>query len=83
MKRATPSTSASRASTELATLVSAVAVALAYALHRFAGVGEAPIVLGTLLLASIVGWNQPAVRRAQPRRGRLVPVVVPVRRPHA
>lgn len=83
MKRTTPTTAARRATIELATLVSAAAVVLAYAVHRFAGLGEAPIVLGTLLLASIIGWNQPAVRRAPPRRGRLVPVVVPVRRPHA
>jgi len=72
-----------RATIDLAILASGVAVVLAYVLNRFVGVGEAPIVLGTLAMASVVGWTQPAVRSRPRPCGRLTPVVVPVRRPHA
>ena len=67
-----------RATIELAGLTSVLAVALTYALHRFAGLSEMPLVLGTLVIASIVGWTQPALRAAPRRTGRLTPVVVPI-----
>ena len=85
MKQQWTPTTRRRATYELAGVASVVAVTFAYALHRFIGLGEMPIVLGTLVLASILGWSQPVVRAA-PRRadnrrtGHLTPVVVPVRR---
>ena len=50
------------ASIELAVVVSLVAVALAVALSSFAGGAQAPIVIGTIIVASIIGWSQPAAR---------------------
>lgn len=50
-----------RTTFDLALLVSTVAVALAIGLST-AGVGEAPIVLLTLTVASVVGWRQPSAR---------------------
>ncbi len=50
------------ASIELAVVVSLLAVALAVALSSFAGVATAPIVIGTIVAASVVGWSQPAAR---------------------
>ena len=50
------------ASIELAVVVSLLAVALAVALSSFAGVAQAPIVIGTIIAASVVGWSQPAAR---------------------
>ena len=47
---------------ELALLVSTGAATLAFALSKFAGVGEAPIVIATLIAASVIGWRQPAAR---------------------
>ena len=69
-----------RSSRELAILVSAFAAVFAYALHRFAGVGEVPLVLGTLVGGSLVGWNQPALRAAPRRSARPATVVATVRR---
>lgn len=40
----------------LATLVSLVAVVVAVALHTIAGVAEGPLVVGTLVVASVAGW---------------------------
>ena len=47
---------------ELALLVSTGAATLAFALSTFAGVGEAPIVIATVVAASVIGWRQPAAR---------------------
>ena len=58
-----------RSAIELAAVLSVLLGTLAYALHRFVGVGEMPIVLGALLVASIVGWHQPALRAAPRRTG--------------
>jgi len=69
-----------RSTIELAVVASLLAVTVAYTLSRFAGVGEMPIVLGTLLVASILGWTQPALRAAPRRTEGPVPVVVPLRR---
>lgn len=55
---------------ELAGLASVIAITFAYALHRFVGIGETPIVLGTLIAASLLGWNQPGMRPAPRRVGR-------------
>jgi hypothetical protein len=65
-----------RSAIELAAVCSTIAVLVAYALHEFAGVGEAPIVIGVLVVASIVGWTQPAVRNAPRPTGRLAPHVI-------
>lgn len=65
-----------RSTFEIAALTSVLLATLAYALHRFAGVGETPIVLGAIVVASIVGWNQPALRAAPRRAGRLAVVRV-------
>jgi fatty acid desaturase len=40
----------------LATVVSAVAAVIAAVANAAAGVGEVPLVIGTLVIASIVGW---------------------------
>ncbi len=40
----------------LASSVSIVALLLAAALHVFAGIAEGPLVVGTILVASIAGW---------------------------
>lgn len=40
----------------LASSVSIVALLVAAALHFFAGVNEGPLVIGTILVASIAGW---------------------------
>lgn len=40
----------------LAALVSLVAVVVAVVLHLVAGVAETPLVVGTLVVASLVGW---------------------------
>jgi hypothetical protein len=69
-----------RGTYELALVTSVLAIALTYALHRFAGVTEMPLVLGTLVVASIIGWTQPALRATPRRTGRLTPVTV--RRTH-
>ncbi len=50
------------ASIELAVVVSLVAAASAVALDGFVGVAQAPIVIGTIIASSIVGWMQPAAR---------------------
>jgi hypothetical protein len=51
-----------RTTFELALLVSTVAVTCALALSWFIGVPEAPIVIATMIAASVVGWRQPAAR---------------------
>jgi len=51
-----------RTTVELALLVSTVAATLAFALSWFARVDEAPIVLLTVVAASVIGWRQPAAR---------------------
>jgi hypothetical protein len=76
MKRERRPAAKRRATYELAGLTSVLAVALTYTLHRFAGIGEMPLVLGTLVIASIIGWTQPALRAAPRRTGRLTPVIV-------
>lgn len=43
-------------SVRLATVVSIVAVVVAVVLHTVAGVAEGPLVIGTLVVASLVGW---------------------------
>ena len=40
----------------LASSISIVAILVATPLHLFTGVGEAPLVIGTILGASIAGW---------------------------
>jgi hypothetical protein len=40
----------------LASSVSIVALLVATALHLFAGVDEVPLVIGTIVVASIAGW---------------------------
>ncbi|MGE0510616.1 MAG: hypothetical protein AB7Q42_16975 [Acidimicrobiia bacterium] len=65
MMTSTPTSSTApawRTTFELALLVSTVAVAVALALSWFIGVNEAPIVFGTVVAASIIGWRQPAAR---------------------
>jgi hypothetical protein len=51
-----------RAVIEMAALVSVVAAAVAILLTWFLGLGEVPVVLGTIVGASWVGWRQPAMR---------------------
>ena len=71
-----PRRAIARSTVELGIVASVLAVTLAYALHRFAGVGELPIVLGTLVAASVIGWTQPALRAAPRRAERLATVIV-------
>ena len=52
----------SLASVELAIVVSLIAVAVAVALSSFVGIAQAPIVIGTIVAASAIGWAQPAAR---------------------
>jgi hypothetical protein len=40
----------------LASSVSIVALLIATGLHRFAGIAEAPLVIGTIVVASVAGW---------------------------
>jgi fatty acid desaturase len=40
----------------LAAIVSIVAVVVAVVLHTVAGVAETPLVVGTLVVASLAGW---------------------------
>lgn len=51
-----------RAPLELAVVVSTVAVAFAIALSWFAGVQDSWIVVGTIVVASVIGWRQPEAR---------------------
>jgi uncharacterized membrane protein YczE len=51
-----------RTTFDIALLVSTAAATLAVALSWYFGVNEAPIVLGTVIAASIIGWRQPAAR---------------------
>ncbi len=60
-----------RAPVELALAVSVMALAAALALRWFVGLGEGPIVIGTIVIASIIGWRQPEAR--------VRPVLQPVR----
>jgi hypothetical protein len=64
MTRTPPSSTAPawRTTFDLALIVSTAAATLAVALSWFFGVTEAPIVVGTVIAASVVGWRQPAAR---------------------
>lgn len=62
-----------RTTLDLALLVSTIAVTFALALRWFAGIGEAPIVLATLAVASFIGWRQPAARVAPVETDQLEP----------
>ena len=57
-----PAPTAWRTAFELALLVSTVAATLAFALSTFAGVSETPIVIATVVAASVIGWRQPTAR---------------------
>ena len=56
-----------RTTFDLALLVSTAAATIAVVLSWYFGVNEAPIVLGTVIAASIFGWRQPAARLHQAR----------------
>lgn len=52
----TTTTTRSHLPIALAAIVSVVAVAVAVTAHLAFGVGETPLVIGTLVVASIIGW---------------------------